>query len=335
MHEEFMRRAFELAKKARPSPNPQVGCVLVKDNKIIGQGFHKRSGEAHAEIEALLDAKKKGSHIPCSEMYVTLEPCCHHGKTPPCISAIIKEKIKKVFIAIKDKNPEVNGKGIQKLKNAGIKVELGLMKNYAEDFYKKFFTSITKKRPFITVKVAMSMDGVITSKGRYITCKESLTEVHKLRAEHEAVLIGIGTVLADDPRLNVRLVKGQDPVKVILDRKARTPLNSKVLETGKTIIFTEKENKYLADKCELIKLEKVTLSNVLQILHNKGINSILVEGGQKIFTEFLEKKIVDDLIIFIAPKTLGEGTAWTRAKNDFKIKEIRRKGDDLMVVCGL
>ena len=231
--EYYMQLAFEIAKKGSTSPNPQVGCIIVKDDKIIGEGYHAKAGESHAEIEALNDAKKRGNEklIENSEMFVTLEPCCHEGKTPPCTEEIIKNKIKKIYVSVKDENPKVYGKGIKLLQDAGIEVELRIMEQYGKEFYKKFFTYITKQRPFVTLKVAMSLDGMIASmnqKEKYITSEDSRKEVHKIRAEHDAVLVGVNTIIADDPQLNVRLIEGKNPRVIILDSELRTPETARI-----------------------------------------------------------------------------------------------------------
>lgn len=331
MQQEFMLRAFELAKKANPCPNPKVGCIIVKDNKIIGEGFHKIAGKNHAEIEALNDARQKGNDAEGAEMYVTLEPCSHHGRTPPCTKEIISSGIKKVYIGIKDHNYVAKG-GISELQKAGIKTEL-VMDNYANEFYKHYTTFIRKRRPFVTLKVAMTLDGMIAGKEKQISCHESMIKAHELRSEHDAILIGVGTLLADDPLLNVRLVKGNDPVKVVLDSNARTPDNANIFKTGKTIIFTNKEAhaKHLESKAEIIKLESLEIKKVLEALYEKGFHSVMVEGGQKISTSFIISKLVDELILVIAPKTFGEGLRWTTSDSKFLIKEVEKSGVDLIV----
>src|SRR3989338_4002528 len=269
--EYYMQLAFEIAKKGSTSPNPQVGCIIVKDDKIIGEGYHAKAGESHAEIEALNDAKKRGNEklIENSEMFVTLEPCCHEGKTPPCTEEIIKNKIKKIYVSVKDENPKVYGKGIKLLQDAGIEVELRIMEQYGKEFYKKFFTYITKQRPFVTLKVAMSLDGMIASmnqKEKYITSEDSRKEVHKIRAEHDAVLVGVNTIIEDDPQLNVRLIEGKNPRVIILDSELRTPETARIFEFDinngndkcnentqeSIIIFTSKKAKADAKKLEIL-----------------------------------------------------------------------------------
>ncbi len=356
--EYYMQIAFELAKKGDASPNPQVGCVIVKDDKIIGQGYHEKFGQNHAEIQALNDARKKGNEnlIKNSEMFVTLEPCCHAGKTPPCTEQIIKADIKKIYVSVQDENPKIYGKGIKALQDAEIEVELGVMENYGKEFYKKFFTYIAKQRPFVTLKVAMSLDGMIASKNqkeKYITSEESRKEVHRIRAKHDAILVGVNTIISDNPELNVRLTDGKNPKIIILDSELRTPENARIfnrdkldeISTESIIIFTSKKTdpKKLAkleNKAKIMTVDKndntLELKKILEEIYKVGIMSVMIEGGQKVFTSFLEEGIVDELIVFIAPVFLQDGKKWIETNkkifDSFRIKELRKIKEDTMIV---
>ncbi|MDO4735086.1 MAG: bifunctional diaminohydroxyphosphoribosylaminopyrimidine deaminase/5-amino-6-(5-phosphoribosylamino)uracil reductase RibD, partial [Lachnospiraceae bacterium] len=237
IHEQYMKRAIELAEKGRgyTSPNPIVGCVVVKDGRIISEGYHERYGEFHAERNALLRCKEDTEG---ADLYVTLEPCCHQGKTPPCTDIIIEKKIGRVFVGSMDPNPLVAGKGVQILKGAGIAVETGILEKECLKMNEIFFHFITTKTPFVLSKFAMSMDGKIASESgdsKWVTGEEARAEVHLLRKYYSAIMVGIGTVLADDPMLNCRVEEGVDPIRVICDSSLRIPLDSKIVQTAKEI----------------------------------------------------------------------------------------------------
>lgn len=242
--ESYMRRAIELAKKGTgyTHPNPLVGAVIVKKGRIIGEGYHERYGELHAERNALKNCTEdpKGATI-----YVTLEPCCHHGKQPPCTDALIEAGISEVVVGSFDPNPLVSGKGFEILRNAGVKVTAGFLQEECDSINKAFFYYITKNLPYVTIKYAMTLDGKIasaTGKSKWISCERSRKYVHSMRAENMAIMAGIGTVLADDPMLNVRDASGQDPIRVICDTHLRTPLSSKVVTTAWDEGFEEDQN---------------------------------------------------------------------------------------------
>ena len=320
---EFMRLALSLAEKARGKtlPNPMVGAVVVKNGNVVGQGYHKGPGNAHAEVAAIKSAgvKTKGATI-----YVTLEPCCHTGHTGPCTEAIRAAGIKKIVYACKDLNPLVNGKGAGALRRSGLKVENGLLMNEAIKLNEIYFNNVEKKRPFVTLKIAQTIDGrIATMSGdsKWITGKEARVFAHKLRAKNEAVLVGMGTVKADNPSLTVRHLKGNNPYRIVVSESMEFPTSCKLIANNKdykTIIATTKRSlsNYSKNKktnCltfwEIKKSGKnrLNLDDILQKAYAFGIHSILVEGGSQIATSFLRTKLVDKLIFITAPILLGGG----------------------------
>lgn len=322
----FMQRALTLAAKGkgRTSPNPMVGAVIVKNNKIIASGYHKKAGTPHAEIRAL---KKAGAKAGGATLYVNLEPCCHtEKKTPPCTRAIIKAGIKKVVTAMIDPNPKVSGRGIRELQNAGIETRAGIMRTEAERLNEEFIKFITKKEPFVILKIAQSLDGKIaTAKGesKWITGEDARKYVHKLRNEVDAVLVGIGTVKKDNPSLTCRIKGGRNPFRVIVDSALRLPLNAKVLKhkDGKTIIATISPKKFLADYQKKISLLRnrgvqilitkkdkngmVNLKSLMKELAKLDISSVMIEGGSAINASALSSGIVDKIMMFTASKIIG------------------------------
>lgn len=315
------------------APNPLVGCIIVKNNKIIGKGWHKKYGGPHAEVNAINDAKRNNHSLKNAELYVNLEPCSHHGKTPPCTDLIIQEKISKVFIGIKDPNRLVNGKGIAKLRKAGVKVEYGILKNECEDLNKFFIKSVAEKLPYVTLKIAQSIDGKIALDNfhsKYITGSESQKFVHTLRSEYDAVLIGKNTAKLDNPSLTVRLVKGRNPYRVVLDKNSKLPENLNIFTdkfAEKTIVINSTDGK------------NIPLKNLLKAMHELGISSVLIEGGANIFSSFLKENLFDDIYFMIAPKIIGSGispfrdfkiTTLSKAKNIF-LYNIFGTGNDLVL----
>ncbi len=347
---QFMRRALELAKlrKGITHPNPTVGCVIVKDGKIIAEGYHEKVGMPHAEAVAL---EKAGTQAEGSTLYVTLEPCTHYGRTPPCTDAIIRAKVKRVVIATLDPNPLVSGRGVQKLRDAGIDVCVGVLEDEARELNEDFFTYITQKRPYITLKLAQSIDGRIATKhgeSQWITNQESRTFAHRLRAQATAVLVGINTVLRDDPSLTVRHIPWESqPIRVVLDPNLRIPITSKLVreKTAKTLIITASENrekmKILEDEGIKVLLApaeegKLILREVLRELYFMEIMHLLVEGGAQTITSFIKEDLYDRLFIFLAPILIGEGIGigdiGTSKLLDAKrhmLKSIYRFGDDV------
>ncbi|GBC89277.1 Riboflavin biosynthesis protein RibD [bacterium HR13] len=346
----FMRRALELAKlrKGLTHPNPTVGCVIVKDGKIIAEGYHEKAGMPHAEAVAL---EKAGTQAEGSTLYVTLEPCTHYGRTPPCTDAIIRAKVKRVVIATLDPNPLMSGRGVQKLREAGIDVCVGVLEDEARELNEDFFTYITQKRPYITLKLAQSIDGRIATKhgeSKWITNQESRTFAHRLRAEATAVLVGINTVLRDDPSLTVRHIPWESqPIRIVLDPNLKIPITSKLVreKTAKTLIITASENgekiKILEDEGIKVLLAsakegKLILREVLRELYFMEIMHLLVEGGAQTITSFIKEDLYDRLFIFLAPILIGEGIGigdiGTSKLLDAKrhmLKNIYRFGDDI------
>lgn len=316
----YMQKALELAEKGigKTSPNPMVGAVIVKNGKIVGEGYHKKVGQAHAEVMALRKAKNKAKN---ATLYVTLEPCCFYGKTPPCTEAIIKSGVKKVVCAVKDPNPKVNGKGIKELRSEGIKVQVGVLQKEALRLNEIYFKNMTLNLPYVILKMAQTLDGKIATlnyNSKWITSEKSRWLVHSLRSQVDAVLTGINTAVLDDPYLTIRDVSGKSPVRIILDSQGQLPTDSNLVRTApqvKTVLATS-QNSTLKDfsafEIEVWNLPEekkgfLDLTALLKKAYQTGIGSILVEGGQKVFTSFLKQKLVDKIYCFVAPKILGEG----------------------------
>lgn len=317
----YMQMALELAARARgrTSPNPMVGAVVVKDGKVIGSGYHLRAGTPHAEVHALNEAGEKARG---STLYVTLEPCCHHGRTGPCSEAVIKAGVARVVVAMADPNPKVAGGGIRQLKEAGIEVTLGVLEDEARQLNEVFIKYITTGRPFVTAKAAVSLDGKIATrsgKSKWITGPEARAYGHQLRDWYDAIMVGIGTVLADDPSLTARLPGGggRDPARVILDSHARTPLNARILtqqSDAPTIIAVTAGA--LPAKLEALRQAgaevlvvndgpRVDLAALMKVLAGKEITSVLIEGGAAVHGSALAAGIVDKVAWFIAPRIIG------------------------------
>ena len=312
----YIKLAIELAEKGLGSvePNPAVGCIIVKNGKIIGQGFHKKFGGPHAEINALADCKKRGNSPAGAVMYVSLEPCCHFGKTPPCVNAIIAAGIKKVVAAVKDPTKKVAGKGFKILKKAGIEVIVGVCEKEAKELNAPFFKFAKTGKPYIIVKWAQSSDGFLsrTDGKRWITNAASRKDVHKIRQKVGAILVGVNTVIEDNPMLTVRPDKGRQPVRVVIDSKLRIPLNCNLIKTAKKTpvwIFTNSSKKIKIKGVETIKVGKykngVNLKTVLAELGKRGVQQLLVEGGEKIITSFLKQKLADEIIVYISNEKLA------------------------------
>ena len=322
MHKKYMRLALELAEKAkgRTSPNPLVGAVIVKNGEIVGQGHHLMAGTPHAEIHAIRDA---GESATGAALYVTLEPCSHFGRTPPCCNAVIKAGITEVYVAMQDPNPLVAGRGIKQMKDAGITVHVGLMEEHTRRMNEIFIKYITERMPFVLLKTAMSLDGKIatrTGHARWVTGDAARSVVHELRNEYDAILVGINTVLSDNPALTCRLPEGgRDPIRIVLDSQARTPVDSQILiqESGAStyIVVTDKAPferiKLLsAGKAKILRVSadkqgKVNLAELLDKLGQMEITGLLVEGGAEVAASFLEEGLIDKMLAFIAPKIVG------------------------------
>ena len=315
-HQLYMQRCLDLALNGSgtTSPNPMVGCVIVHNDNIIAQGWHHKAGEAHAEVNAINAVEDKSLLANCT-LYVSLEPCSHFGKTPPCCDLILKYKIPNVIIGCLDPNPEVAGKGVEKLKKAGVEVEEGVLKTRCENLNKKFFTYHQQKRPFITLKWAKTKDGFIDKlrdekeKGQFvISGPQSKVFVHKLRTEHDAILIGPGTAFNDDPRLNARWYEGKSPIRIVLDRFAKLP-DFLVLfsDDSETWHFSTKGYNRIGNKRKVVLPEKNFLNEVLDYCFAQGIQSILVEGGAVIFTAFIKTHLWDEVVEIKSSKSIGAG----------------------------
>jgi len=321
--EYYMRRALKLAKKGegRASPNPMVGAVIVKDGRIIGEGYHACCGENHAEINAIAGCVET---ITGADFYITLEPCAHHGKTPPCADALVKEKPERVIIGAMDPNPLVAGQGIALLQKHGIKTHVGVLEAECRILNEKFFKFMTTGLPFITLKYAQTLDGRIataTGHSRWISSPASLRYAHRLRSAHDAILVGSGTGLLDDPELTVRLVKGRNPLRIVLDSRLRIPLQSRILQNqdqaGTLIVTTVKaakgKLKSLKDMgiellcINMTKSGEINLSELFLKLGQKGVSSVLIEGGSSVITSILRERLADKLLVIIAPKIVGKG----------------------------
>ncbi len=360
--QDYMKRAIELAKRGtgQTNPNPLVGAVIVKDGRIIGEGYHRRYGELHAERNAIasLTESAKGAAI-----YVTLEPCCHYGKTPPCTEAILENGIARVVIGSRDPNPKVSGKGAEILRKAGVLVEEDFMREECDRLNPVFFHYITRHTPYVVMKYAMTADGKIATKtgaSKWITGEDSRMEVQKLRCRYMGIMAGIGTVLEDDPMLNVRIPGKRSPVRIICDSSLRIPLDSQICRTAKdypTIIaWAPKSAEDIEGEDHKIKeLERlgiqvlavpdgggrVDMEKLMQNLGSQGIDSILLEGGGTLNDSALRAGIVQEVLAFIAPKIFGGEEARTpvagigaKAVEEavlLKPEEVSQIGEDLLV----
>lgn len=358
-HEQYMRQALELAKlgEGHVSPNPMVGCVVVKDGRIIAEGYHEQVGEFHAERNALLRCTEDPTG---ADLYVTLEPCCHHGRTPPCTDIIIEKGIQRVFVAALDVNPLVAGKGVQILRNANIEVEVGLLEPEALRLNEVFYHFFRTHRPFVAMKYAMTLDGKIachTGDSQWITGEASRNFVHGLRKKYSAILVGIGTALADDPMLNCRTEEGVDPVRIVADSNLRLPLNSQLVKTAKdipTIVATTEltlisdEGLKRGEKLQkqgveilLCGTEQVDFDLLLDLLADRGIDSVLVEGGGTVDGSFLEANLIDRVYAFLGPKLVGgtnskspiEGSGVDSMADAVELTdlEVERFQDDILI----
>ena len=328
MHERFMKKAMELAKLGwgRTNPNPLVGAVIVKNGEIIAEGYHKALGQAHAEVDAIQNAKQD---VHGGTLYVNLEPCSHYGRTPPCVKAIIEAGISEVAVAMADPNPKVGGRGIKELREAGVRVIEGILENEARKLNEIFIKFITRKRPFVIMKAAMSADGktaTFCGDSKWISGERSREYVHKIRDRVSAVMVGINTVLADNPMLTTRHgeEKGKDCVRIVLDSAGRLPAESNVVNVkspaGLILATTpkigEKEEKSLEERgVRVIKTKdskgSVDLDALMDELYKLEIDSILLEGGGTLNASALDAGIVDKVMLFIAPMIIGGKDAKT------------------------
>ncbi|CAN5140186.1 bifunctional diaminohydroxyphosphoribosylaminopyrimidine deaminase/5-amino-6-(5-phosphoribosylamino)uracil reductase RibD [soil metagenome] len=310
--QQYLRRALELAElgRGKVSPNPMVGCVIVHDQKIIGEGWHMKFGGPHAEVNAINDVNDKNL-ISESTLYVTLEPCSHFGKTPPCADLLIEHKVKRVVICNIDINPLVAGKGIKKLKEAGILVDEGLLAEKGQDLNIRFFNSFINKRPYIILKWAETADGFIARENfdsKWISNDLSRKLVHKWRSEEDAILIGTNTALYDNPQLSVRSWSGKNPVRIVIDRNLRLPIDLHLFDQKiKTLIFNLKKNEN-RENLNWVKIkEEHFLSDLLKYLNDKNIQSVIIEGGSQVLQEFINQNLWDEARIFKSNISFNKG----------------------------
>lgn len=357
--EEYMRRALELARKGEghTSPNPMVGCVVVKDGRIISEGYHEKYGEFHAERNALTRCTEDTAG---ADLYVTLEPCCHQGKTPPCTDIIIEKKIARVFVGSMDSNPLVAGKGVQILRDHGIYVETGILDAECRKLNEVFYHYIATKTPFVVMKYAMTLDGKIATKtgaSKWITGEAARAEVQHMRHRYMGIMAGIGTVLADDPMLNVRMEGWKSPIRILCDSGLRIPLDGQIVKSAgkyRTIVAyadsenTEAKRKRLHEMgvetiCCPDKNNQVDLKKLMKYLGEEGIDSILLEGGGTLNDSALRAGIVQEVQAFIAPKLFGgmnsktpvEGIGVRFPSEAVKLKctDICQIGEDIRITC--
>lgn len=330
-----MQRALELAELGRGnvSPNPMVGCVIVHDGKIIGEGWHRKYGEAHAEVNAINSIEDK-SQLTQSAVYVTLEPCSHHGKTPPCADLLVEHKVKKVVIAIQDSNPMVGGQGIAKLRDAGIMVEVGLLRQEAEELNSRFFTLMNQQRPYVILKWAQTADGFVARENydsKWISNEYSRKLVHKWRAEEDAILVGTNTAKYDNPQLNVRLWQGTDPVRIVIDKNLNLGKDLKLFDGSQPTIcynLLKTENGGVG----YVKLDEEDLLNgLLYDLHSRNIQSLIVEGGAQLLNSFIAQNLWDEARIFTSTSTFGKGIAAPVISGVVK-SEDNIEGDQLKII---
>lgn len=366
--EKYMRRAIELAKKGsgHVNPNPLVGAVIVRDGEIIGEGYHECYGQLHAERNAIANAKKRGNSLEGSTIYVTLEPCCHYGKTPPCTEAIIEEKIARVVVGSDDPNPLVSGKGFQMLREKGTEVIPHFLKEECDAMNHVFFHYIRTGTPYVAMKYAMTMDGKIacyTGDSKWVTGEESRAHVQTLRNHYKGIMAGIGTVLADDPMLNCRIEGGRDPIRIIADSHLRIPMDSQLVRTAgqQPLIVAclpdadEEKAAQLQEKgVEVLRIPGVTTADIteeqkevislpvlMKELGARKIDGILLEGGGQLNESALQAGIVDRIYCYIAPKIFGgaqaktpvEGQGLTRAADAWQFNRIGMQefGQDILL----
>ena len=352
----YMKRALTLAKKGlgKTYPNPAVGCIIVKNGTIIGEGWHKLAGGHHAEVLAL---EMAGVEAQGADVYVTLEPCSHTGKTPPCSEALIRAGVNRVVAGMSDPNPQVNGGGLRALQQAGIETLCGVLEEECRAINRPFLKFITTGHPYVTYKCAMTLDGKIasvTGDSRWISCEASRKIVHRMRADSDAIMVGIDTIIADNPQLTVRHVKGRNPLRIIVDSRLRTPESVAVLSArmapGTMIVTTESNPKvharYLKSGVRLLvcssKDGKVDLYDLWNKLGKLGIHSLLLEGGSRLAGEALGLGLIDECVFFYAPKVVGSdgfspfaitGTTDMARSIMFHDLSMRRVGTDIMVTA--
>ena len=371
LDQQYMARAIQLAKKGRYTthPNPRVGCVIVKNDQIIGEGYHQIAGQPHAEINALTSVKERGeTTVENATAYVTLEPCSHTGKTPPCADALVSSGVSRVVMAMLDPNPQVSGRGMKKLIEANIDVNVGVLEEQARELNVGFIKRMEKNKPFVRIKMAMSLDGktaMASGESQWITGPEARQDVQGLRAQADAILTGSGTAIDDDPSLNVRLTPSElglendlvkkinsinQPLRVVLDSELKLPTNAKMLGlSGSTLIYTVSNDSSKIHALESAGAEikqfstsAIFLNDLLTDLAQRQINEIHVEAGATLCGALLEQQLVDEIVIYMAPTIMG-GDARSlfklpelqqmKDKINLKIKDIRAIGDDWRITA--
>jgi len=311
-HKQFMQRAIELAKlgKGQVSPNPLVGCVIVHDGKIIAEGWHKKFGAAHAEVNAINALAAKSILSQCT-VYVNLEPCSHQGKTPPCADLLIKHQVKQLVVANTDPNPLVAGAGIQKLKDAGVNVIENVLRDEGLHLNRRFFTYMQKQRPYIILKWAQTADGFIARNdfsSKWISNELSRQLVHKWRSEEDAVMVGTNTARHDNPQLNVRLWQGRNPVRVVVDKKLSLPENLHVFDKSQPTLCYNLSKQSQAHNLEYVKLDNVDFTeSLLRDMHQKGIQSVIIEGGAALLNDLINNGFWDEARVFISKNKFENG----------------------------
>jgi diaminohydroxyphosphoribosylaminopyrimidine deaminase/5-amino-6-(5-phosphoribosylamino)uracil reductase len=353
--EKWMKRALRLAEagRGRTSPNPVVGAVLVKSGKVVGEGYHSKIGEAHAEMIAVRQAGEKARG---AVLYINLEPCTHYGRTPPCVPQVIKAGVKRVVIGMEDPNPVVNGKGIEALRRSGLDVKVGVLARECQRLNEAFCKYILKKVPFVVLKVAATLDGKIatrTGDSKWISGEASRRFVHKLRDEVDGVLVGVGTVLRDDPLLTARMKEGGEPYRIVLDSRLKIPEEAKIFEYFPSKVILATTGFAPQDKIERLekrgvrvliidsKEGRVDLRSCLRKLGEIGIMNLLVEGGSQVNGSFLDEALIDKFVLFLSPRLIGDpqalgifgGRGVSNLKEAIGLKEIKTKriGEDIFI----
>lgn len=352
--ERFMRRALTLARKGlgSTSPNPAVGCVIVRDGEVVGEGWHLKAGTPHAEVHALRAA---GRQAATADVYVTLEPCSHFGKTPPCADALVEARVARVFVGMTDPNPKVSGSGIERLRRAGIDVAEGFLESECRSINRPFIKHVTTGLPFVTLKSAMTLDGKTatrTGDSRWVTGEPARRHVHILRGVSDAVMVGIGTVIADDPMLTCRVDGGSDPLRVVVDSGLSIPITAKLLNldsAARTLVATISDDSIRRGAIESLGAEvirckedngRVDLGDLLRKLGDKEVQSVLLEGGAGLAGSFFRNRLVDSCLFFYSPKILGgDGIGLFSGGNIERMAEavplenlsVRQCGTDIMV----
>jgi len=313
--ETYMHRCIELALKGirKVAPNPMVGCVIVHDGKIIGEGYHEAYGEAHAEVNAINQISDK-KLLKQAKLYVSLEPCNHHGKTKPCSDLILKHEIPEVIIGVKDPNPKVGGKGIEKLENAGVKVKVNVLETLCFEVNKRFFTFFQKKRPYVILKWAQTRDGYLDKirdekeqKINWISAPETQTIVHKWRSEEQSILVGRNTIINDNPSLTVREYGGRNPIRIVVDSQLQISGSLNIYsKEAVTLVFNRIKNEK-TNNIEYIKIKETSTKNILEKLYERGIQSVFVEGGSRTLQYFIIDNAWDEARVIVGQNTFNEG----------------------------